>query len=432
MTGAVFESFIKNFRADPQYATGKLKVGDEAHEGGCRPVLQFDYEHASEMPPWEGSIASSGAPACGWVLEVEVRQGADGKAQLWALAQLGEQLRGQIARNEYRSVSIAFTLDGVHWVTGEPIGPVLTSIAITNHPFMRDLEPLAAANRPTGAPGARTVKRSHQPSEAPGARSSLNPGDHTMSDQLRERLCKLLKINIRLDDDAVGAAVEEAVEEGDTAKSGLKAVLEALGVADVDAVLKALPELQSAEEKLAAALAELQAIRGADASMDGEMSELDVAAAMSAQNYKGDGAKKALGAFRAQCVANAIAALAATKPKGDEPTIVELREARKKGRETFLTEYGVKDSDKIHLTRSLVAGPNGKQLEPPKDGKVLPIEERGSPEITIDLRGLKGRNTTEKLITHLTKNEPGFEKLSWERKVTRAGEVRRSAQLTVN
>jgi hypothetical protein len=136
---AVFDSFIKNFHANPQY-----KLGESGH--GETKVLPFDYEHASEMMPTEGSIPQFGAVAPAWALELEKRQSPEGELQLWALAKLGSVIQEQIANENYQFVSIAFT-DGIDPVTGADVGPMLTSIAFTNHPFLKMLTPIAARDR---------------------------------------------------------------------------------------------------------------------------------------------------------------------------------------------------------------------------------------------------------------------------------------------
>jgi len=135
----VFDSFIKNFHANPQY-----KLGESGH--GETKVLPFDYEHASEMMPTEGSIPQFGAVAPAWALELEKRTGEDGTLELWALAKLGTVIQEQIANENYQFVSIAFT-DGIDPVTGAEVGPMLTSIAFTNHPFLKMLTPIAARDR---------------------------------------------------------------------------------------------------------------------------------------------------------------------------------------------------------------------------------------------------------------------------------------------
>ncbi|MFZ5896821.1 MAG: phage protease [Myxococcota bacterium] len=136
----VFEEFVAGLHEDPRFQAGADGFGEN-------PVLPFDYEHVSEMDPREGAVPEVGAPAPAWVLDLKVVDGNDGKAQLWCYALLGERIREQMAKNEYRFVSIAFVLESVDPVTAEKAGPRLTSIAFTNHPFLRDLAPLAASNR---------------------------------------------------------------------------------------------------------------------------------------------------------------------------------------------------------------------------------------------------------------------------------------------
>jgi hypothetical protein len=436
LTRLVFEAFIRNLREDPQYLAGKLDGADvsadgaaKVYTGGIRPVLQYDYEHASEMPGSEGSIPASGAPAMGWVLDLAVRSAPNGKAQLWAFTELGDQIRGQICRNEYRWVSIAFTTKGVHWVTGLPVGPVLTSVAFTNHNFMRDLESLAAANRGASAAEPVSVQPTSDPSLDPagGARREANSqpvAGALMADELRERICKRLSIRLAVDD----AAVADAVDEAATGAGDLKSLLEALGVPNPADAMKVLPALKSAREKLASLLTELDSLMAQDAVTDAAVGVGDVGAAMKAQGFVGEGAKKALGAYRAACVADETKKLTdALKPE-ETLSLSARREAREKGRQHFLREYGIKDGGAhVHLSTPLVATKGGAQLTPP----VLPIDDRadGGAEV-IDLRGVKGANTIEKIVTHLKKTEPGFDKLGIAAQIGRASHLRRTAQLT--
>lgn len=140
LTRQVFSEFVTAFRADPRYKAGADGVG-------TNPVIPFDYEHVSEMDPREGSVPQGGAPAPAWALDLKVVDGEDAKANLYAYAKLGETIRQQMSKDEYRFVSIAFALETTDPVSGKPAGPRLTSIAFTNHPFLRDLTPLAASSR---------------------------------------------------------------------------------------------------------------------------------------------------------------------------------------------------------------------------------------------------------------------------------------------
>ncbi len=134
----VFEGFVKTFREHPHF-----KAGEDGE--GIAPVVPFDYEHVSELDPREGSVPLTGAPAPAWALDLQVRDSADGKVELWAKAKLGESIRNQIANDEYRWVSIAFNLESKDPKTDKVAGPRITSIAFTNHPFLRELAPLAAS-----------------------------------------------------------------------------------------------------------------------------------------------------------------------------------------------------------------------------------------------------------------------------------------------
>lgn len=131
-----FELLIANFRQHPAYKAGPDGVG-------IAKVVPYDYEHASEMAPTEGSIPLTGAPAPAWALELEVR-GEGNEAELWALTELGEQARQQIRADAYQWTSVAVWKDAVDPVSGEKVGPVLTSIAFTNHPFIQGMAPMAA------------------------------------------------------------------------------------------------------------------------------------------------------------------------------------------------------------------------------------------------------------------------------------------------
>ena len=135
LTRGHFEKVVENFRAHPAY--GK----------GASDVVAFDFDHASEMPPTSAAVALAGKPAQGWVRELEVRDG-DGKAQLWALTRVLEPARTYLTQGKIKWVSAAFNFRAVDLVSGDPCGPVLTSVAFTNQPFLQALPAIAASLRP--------------------------------------------------------------------------------------------------------------------------------------------------------------------------------------------------------------------------------------------------------------------------------------------
>lgn len=131
----LFDKVVANFRKSPSYKAG-------LDGKGSSPVLAWDFHHASELHP--AAVASNGAPAQGWTLDLEVRDGEKG-AELWALVAWLEPLRTYIKEERYRWASVSMHFDAVDAITGEQIGPVITSIAATNSPFIEGMAPLAAS-----------------------------------------------------------------------------------------------------------------------------------------------------------------------------------------------------------------------------------------------------------------------------------------------
>jgi len=144
-TRETFDEIVANFRKNPQYKAGADGVGEA-------DVIPWDFEHASEQYSADGAIPSSGTPAQGWVRDMKVVNAADGTAQLWALSLFLPTAMEYIKAGQYKWSSVAVILSAVDSITGERIGAMLTSIALTNQPFITDLQPLAAkANAPEKA-----------------------------------------------------------------------------------------------------------------------------------------------------------------------------------------------------------------------------------------------------------------------------------------
>jgi Mu-like prophage I protein len=436
LTREVFQSFVKNLHAHPQYALGDVDLGGgKKIRAGCKPTIQFDYEHCSEMPATEGAIPKLGAEAPAWVLDLELRD-ADGETQLWALAWLGAQIRDQIKRNAYRQTSIAFDMESRDWKTGEPAGPALTSIAFTNHPFLRGLESYAAANRRrTNAPGA-TPPATPPATPAPPQRKAAMDAEQklcaleTRLSTFKANICGALGIRVLLEDGAVVDAAGEVAAKGGT----LAKLLNALGVADADTGMKVIPEFRSARDQLANALQELDQMLSGQAVIDEQMAAADIAAVMSVMKYPDDDAhREMLAAYRKTCLDTAVQELTVAyqrrlsddKARVPVPKIIE---AKQEGRQTFLKKYGITEGvDTSHLTKTLVASKGGTQ-HPAPNGKPpkLPLSDRnaGSNGVreSVDLKALGAANPVEAAIKHLTAAEPTFGKLSHYQKCKRAAE----------
>ncbi|HSN27706.1 MAG TPA: phage protease, partial [Kofleriaceae bacterium] len=109
------------------------------HEANPNGMVPFDYEHGSEA--MGTSVYQDGAPAVGWILSLENR----GEEGLFAtVGWVDEECVGYIRTSRYKFVSPAVVFDATDAESGESIGPVLVSAAVTNRPFLQGMRPLTA------------------------------------------------------------------------------------------------------------------------------------------------------------------------------------------------------------------------------------------------------------------------------------------------
>lgn len=105
--------------------------------------IPIDFEHASEQDPTSGAIPTEGAPAQGWIVDLDNR----GAAGLWGLVEWLEPARTYVREKKYRFFSPAIRFGAKDRVSGQPIGARMTSGALTNNPFLDGMMPLAASDR---------------------------------------------------------------------------------------------------------------------------------------------------------------------------------------------------------------------------------------------------------------------------------------------
>ena len=102
----------------------------------------IDYEHASEFPE---EAQGGPVPAAGWLKSIDDAPGADGI--LWGDAEFTPRARRMIAEREYRYLSPVIDWGARNKQTGEPQGPTLTSVALTNRPFLEEMPAIALSER---------------------------------------------------------------------------------------------------------------------------------------------------------------------------------------------------------------------------------------------------------------------------------------------
>jgi hypothetical protein len=103
--------------------------------------VPFDFEHASEADATQGSVPQDGSPAPAWVHRMDNR----GPAGLWGLVEWLDKARRLIQSGEYAFLSPAIRFGCKDPVTGAQVGARLTSVALTNQPFLTGLDQLRAA-----------------------------------------------------------------------------------------------------------------------------------------------------------------------------------------------------------------------------------------------------------------------------------------------
>ncbi len=106
--------------------------------------LVIDYHHASVGP----AQGSGGAPAAGWITNLVLRAN---DAELWGSVLWTAAARDVIGKREYRYLSPALLFGAPDPVTGNAVPMRIHSVALTNTPFMTELQALNEATASGGA-----------------------------------------------------------------------------------------------------------------------------------------------------------------------------------------------------------------------------------------------------------------------------------------
>lgn len=91
----------------------------------------IDYDHASEFPE---TAQGQPIPAAGWLKQIE--DAPDERGVLWGLAEFTERARAMIQAREYKYLSPVIAWGARDKSSGEQQGATLTSMALTNRPFL--------------------------------------------------------------------------------------------------------------------------------------------------------------------------------------------------------------------------------------------------------------------------------------------------------
>lgn len=145
------DEMVANLKANPAYVAGATGAA------GTAPVIPWDFNHASEADPTSGDLPVNGAPSQGWTMDMEVRTGTDGTAELWALTKFNDIARAYVRAGQYLWASVAVAFNAVDQESGQNIGTIVTSIALTNTPFIEGMSKLVASRQGVDAVEARRM-----------------------------------------------------------------------------------------------------------------------------------------------------------------------------------------------------------------------------------------------------------------------------------
>jgi phage I-like protein len=188
MDGETFAGIIRNF------------------ESSRNRRVPVDYEHATEMVSAPG-VLQHGAPAVGWVTSLEVR-GDD----LWATVEWCDPAAVEAIRSgRYAYCSPAIVFGAIDPESGESIGARLTSVALTNRPFLDGMEPVTARDPRASSLSPESV---HIPAAVKVERTPKMEDEKKMGEsKAMTKLRSMGATYCNLDGQAEEMAILEAIEK---------------------------------------------------------------------------------------------------------------------------------------------------------------------------------------------------------------------------
>lgn len=112
--------------------------------------LVIDYHHASVAAGMMGTRA----PAAGWISEMDLRNEG---TELWGKVLWTAEAANSIGAREYRYLSPVLRYNARDRVTGDPVPMILDSVALTNRPFLTELQSLNEAAAMDGGGEAKAA-----------------------------------------------------------------------------------------------------------------------------------------------------------------------------------------------------------------------------------------------------------------------------------
>jgi len=171
--------------------------------------VPVDYEHATEMVA-SSTVMQSGAPAVGWVTALERRED-----ELWAHVDwIDATAVDRIRSGQYAYCSPAIVFGAIDPESGESIGARLTSVALTNRPFLDGMEPLTArdASRASLSPESVHIPQSAEVKVEEEKKMAM-PAEGKAMARLRAMAAKYMNMDGQAEEMAILDAMEKLLEK---------------------------------------------------------------------------------------------------------------------------------------------------------------------------------------------------------------------------
>lgn len=405
---SLFDRVVSNFRLNPSFRAGPDGVG-------IARTIPTDYEHVSEMNPTRGSIPNTGAPSPAWARDLKVIDGDDGRCQLWALTEItSELLRDQLNSKAYQWTSVAITRNAIDPVSGKEVGPVLTSFAFTNHPFIQGLTPIVMTTQ-TELEGAVSQTLSQLGYSVAQPRSDRMSGSDFMI-----RLAKTLKC--RDTEESILMAADEAAKDAEKSSESGDAMAELMALFGADSTQGLIKKCMASIDMASKVAPLVQALSQINEQMSGAQvkeAEVECAAVVASSGFTD---KAMVERLKKVIMSERMACFDETEVAG-----IRFRTINQAKLDAFRKEnpITVVSQDKALLTQNVFAGSGGNQIRLTADANGHLSQSSQSNASDSDPRKIKlsaysGRNEIEQACALLEAEEAGFKKLHRAEQVRRA------------
>jgi len=146
---------------------------------------------------------NSMGPAFGWIKNIYT---VNGDTSLWASVEWNIPGKELISNKQYRYLSSEFVFEYTDIETGATVGPTLYGIALTNRPFVKDMQPLTLSDRRRNMPAPINADMTKILSEVESMKTQMTDlttklsAQETLSKKLSDELETQVKKNLELID----------------------------------------------------------------------------------------------------------------------------------------------------------------------------------------------------------------------------------------